>query len=107
VEVAKNLLRYRESSLSEIALSCGFADQSHFTRVFTRQAGAGPGAWRRGLAALRGGAGSLACDGHASRTRQRLAVADAAAVRDLGAGSAQLMRRRNNSLTMGRKERLS
>ena len=51
VEVAKDLLRDRDSSLSEIALSCGFADQSHFTRVFTRRVGVSPGAWRRGLAA--------------------------------------------------------
>jgi len=34
-------------SLAEIALACGFADQSHFTRIFTRIAGVTPGAWRR------------------------------------------------------------
>jgi AraC-like DNA-binding protein len=51
VELAKDLLRDRESSLSEIALRCGFADQSHFTRVFTRRAGVSPGSWRRGVAA--------------------------------------------------------
>ena len=51
VELAKDLLRDRESSLSEIALRCGFADQSHFTRVFTQRAGVSPGAWRRGVAA--------------------------------------------------------
>jgi len=47
VELAKDLLRDRESSLSQIALRCGFADQSHFTR----RAGVSPGAWRRGVAA--------------------------------------------------------
>jgi AraC family transcriptional regulator len=26
---------------------CGFADQSHFTRVFTRAVGISPGQWRR------------------------------------------------------------
>jgi AraC-like DNA-binding protein len=51
VELAKDLLRDRKSSLSQIALRCGFADQSHFTRVFTRRAGVSPGAWRRGVAA--------------------------------------------------------
>jgi AraC-like DNA-binding protein len=51
VELAKDLLRDRQSSLSEIALRCGFADQSHFTRVFARRAGVSPGAWRRGVAA--------------------------------------------------------
>jgi AraC family transcriptional regulator len=34
-------------SLSEIALDAGFADQSHFTRVFKRQVGVSPGAFRR------------------------------------------------------------
>jgi AraC-like DNA-binding protein len=33
--------------LSSVALSCGFADQSHLTRVFTREVGASPAAWRR------------------------------------------------------------
>lgn len=51
VELAKDLLRDRKSSLSEVAMRCGFADQSHFTRVFTRWAGVSPGAWRRGVAA--------------------------------------------------------
>jgi AraC-like DNA-binding protein len=31
----------------EIATACGFADQSHFTRVFTGIVGASPGAWRK------------------------------------------------------------
>jgi len=47
IEQAKNLLPDRKQSLSEIALACGFADQSHFTRVFTRFAGTSPGVWRR------------------------------------------------------------
>ena len=33
--------------LAEVALACGFADQSHFTRIFKRATGHGPGAWRR------------------------------------------------------------
>jgi AraC-like DNA-binding protein len=37
------MLRGRGSSLSMIALACGFADQSHFTRVFTRRVGLSPG----------------------------------------------------------------
>jgi AraC-like DNA-binding protein len=36
VDSAKTMLRERESSLSEIASACGFADQSHFARVFAR-----------------------------------------------------------------------
>jgi AraC family transcriptional regulator len=47
VEVAKEKLRDRRLSLSEVALACGFSDQSHLTRVFTRFVGASPGAWRR------------------------------------------------------------
>ena len=48
-DLAKNLLRKQEKTLSDVALACGFADQSHFTRVFTRMTGISPGAWRRGL----------------------------------------------------------
>jgi AraC-like DNA-binding protein len=44
---AKSLLRDAEPSLAEIASTCGFADQSHFTRVFTGLVGASPGAWRK------------------------------------------------------------
>jgi AraC family transcriptional regulator len=47
VEKAKDLLSRSRSSLAEIALACGFADQSHFTKVFTRMVGTSPGAWRR------------------------------------------------------------
>lgn len=49
VEVAKDLLRQRRDSLCEIALACGFSDQSHFTRVFTKIVSTSPGAWRRNL----------------------------------------------------------
>jgi AraC family transcriptional regulator len=47
VEVAKEKLRDDRLSLLDVALACGFADQSHLTRVFTRMVGASPGAWRR------------------------------------------------------------
>ncbi|NEI48987.1 AraC family transcriptional regulator [Rhizobium ruizarguesonis] len=47
IEKAKSLLCLKGSTLTEIALACGFADQSHFTRVFTQLAGISPGAWRR------------------------------------------------------------
>lgn len=36
-----------ESALSEVALRCGFADQSHFTREFRRRFSLTPGAYRR------------------------------------------------------------
>ena len=49
VEVAKEKLRDRRLSLSDVASACGFADQSHLTRVFTHIIGVSPGAWRRAL----------------------------------------------------------
>lgn len=49
VDKSKDLLRNSRLSLSEIALACGFSDQSHFTRVFSRTVGISPGAWRRCL----------------------------------------------------------
>jgi AraC-like DNA-binding protein len=47
IEEAKRLLRERTLSLSDVALACGFADQSHFTRVFVRFTGGSPGSYRR------------------------------------------------------------
>jgi len=47
VENAKSLLVKTDASIAEIAASCGFADQSHLTRVFSRQTGESPAAWRR------------------------------------------------------------
>ncbi|GLS88469.1 AraC family transcriptional regulator [Cypionkella aquatica] len=35
------------TSLAEVAVQCGFNDQSHFTRVFASVVGTTPGAWRR------------------------------------------------------------
>jgi AraC family transcriptional regulator len=47
VEHAKQLLLTSALPLVKVAAACGFADQSHFTRVFSRIVGTGPGAWRR------------------------------------------------------------
>jgi AraC family transcriptional regulator len=47
IERARELLTQARLSLTEISLICGFADQSHFTRVFTAFVGTSPGAWRR------------------------------------------------------------
>lgn len=44
---AQNLLKTKHLSLSSIALECGFADQSHFTRTFHSATGTTPGKWRR------------------------------------------------------------
>jgi AraC family transcriptional regulator len=37
----------RSLSLAEIAIAAGFANQSHFTRVFSTLVGVSPGVWRR------------------------------------------------------------
>jgi AraC-like DNA-binding protein len=47
VERAKELLKDPRCELADIALLCGFVDQSHFTRVFSRSEGYSPGRWRR------------------------------------------------------------
>ncbi|HVP85666.1 MAG TPA: AraC family transcriptional regulator [Rhizomicrobium sp.] len=49
VEKSKALLRNVRLSLADVALVCGFADQSHFTRVFTKFVGISPGLWRRNV----------------------------------------------------------
>ena len=47
IERATYLLLNTNQPLIEIALATGFADQSHFTRVFSRRMGASPAAWKR------------------------------------------------------------
>jgi AraC family transcriptional regulator len=47
VQQAKELLAQAATPIAEIAAACGFADQSHLTRVFTSLLGMPPGAWRR------------------------------------------------------------
>jgi transcriptional regulator GlxA family with amidase domain len=47
VDLARQLLGQSTLPLSEIAIQCGFADQSHFTRVFSAKTGLAPGRWRR------------------------------------------------------------
>lgn len=47
VDRAMELLAVTDDSLSEVAVTCGFADQSHFTRVFRSITGVSPRRWRR------------------------------------------------------------
>ena len=44
---AKQLLSGTNIELVEIALACGFVDQSHFSRAFLKSEGCSPGRWRR------------------------------------------------------------
>lgn len=47
VELAKHLMETTNAPLSEVALSCGLADQAHLSRLFRRFTGTTPSAWRR------------------------------------------------------------
>ncbi len=49
IRFAVRRLASPEASLSDIALDAGFADQSHFTKVFRREIGTTPGAFRASL----------------------------------------------------------
>jgi len=44
---AQELMRSTRSPLSQIALDCGFADQTHLSKLFRRLTGRTPNAWRR------------------------------------------------------------
>ena len=46
ITAAMDLLLAGDLPLSDIALACGFGDQSHLTRTFTRQVGTSPRAWQ-------------------------------------------------------------
>ena len=47
VERAKLMMTSTGQPLIEIALACGFADQSHLNRCFRHVIGISPGKWRR------------------------------------------------------------
>jgi len=55
VKAAKQLMSVRDLTLSEIAISAGFANQSHFTKVFSAHVGVSPAAWRREALGMRDG----------------------------------------------------
>jgi AraC-like DNA-binding protein len=46
IEKAKESLKGLENSIADTALALGFADQSHFTKVFRRVVGTTPAEWR-------------------------------------------------------------
>jgi AraC family transcriptional regulator len=49
LDLAKRLLLTSDTSIAEVALLCGLADQAHLTRLFSRTEGLPPRAWRRML----------------------------------------------------------
>jgi AraC-like DNA-binding protein len=58
LRIASRTLVYTRQSLVEVALACGFADQSHFTREFKRHFGWTPRAYREHYAHEIGAAAS-------------------------------------------------
>jgi len=47
IAAATELIRNTDRPLAEVALSVGFSDQSHFSRVFARESGESPSTFRR------------------------------------------------------------
>jgi AraC family transcriptional regulator len=52
IEKASHLMLVSDDSLSDIALACGLADQSHLCKAFRQIVGRTPAAWRRERRAL-------------------------------------------------------
>jgi AraC family transcriptional regulator len=66
-QAARQLLRSTRP-LAEVALCCGFADQSHLSRAFTRHYGLPPGEYRKEAGGACAGGGRFQIDKtHASR----------------------------------------
>ncbi|WP_144140909.1 helix-turn-helix domain-containing protein [Paraburkholderia sp. BCC1884] len=55
IDHAQHLLRTSKARVIEIALSCGFRSQAHFSTVFKRFVGQTPSTWRAMVAPVRGG----------------------------------------------------
>ena len=68
VKKAQEMMLLTGEPLATIAVECGFADQSHFTRIFSRMVGVSPAAWRRAL--FSDGPRQTANDRVASRTKR-------------------------------------
>jgi AraC-like DNA-binding protein len=49
LDKASDLLRNSSLTLKEIAIACGFSDQAHFSRTFSKAKGMPPAAWRRNI----------------------------------------------------------
>jgi AraC family transcriptional regulator len=62
VDRAKHLMMTSRLPLADIAIQCGFADQSALNRSFKRILGLAPGKWRRITTPVRIGPGSLSGD---------------------------------------------
>ncbi len=58
IDHASERLRTTDEPISQVALECGYADQTAFTRQFRKVVGLSPGAYRRARAATAGVLGS-------------------------------------------------
>jgi AraC family transcriptional regulator len=47
IERAKNLMLMSEDTLTQIAMECGFVNQSHLSNLFHKNVGECPSKWRR------------------------------------------------------------
>ena len=47
VERAQELMRDKQRGLADIAFACGFSDQAHLSRAFTKETGQSPSTWRK------------------------------------------------------------
>lgn len=54
IERARELLLFSELPLADVAITCGFADQSHFTKAFQKRVGCSPGSFRAARRTARG-----------------------------------------------------
>lgn len=59
LEHARHLLTKGSTSLAQLALDCGFANQAHFTAAFSREFGVPPGRYRRAIRAGHQGSGGM------------------------------------------------
>lgn len=77
LERACHLMATTSESLSEIALSVGFADQAHLCRLFRRTFGQSPSIWRRGhksRASITGASIWEECQGHRDAKNPRTPI---------------------------------
>ncbi|MEM7703322.1 MAG: AraC family transcriptional regulator [Pseudomonadota bacterium] len=49
VERAQEMMQDKQRGLAEIAFECGFSDQAHLSRSFSKETGQSPSAWRQAM----------------------------------------------------------
>jgi AraC-like DNA-binding protein len=73
INEARQLLTRTAIPLAEIALECGFTDQSHFTNAFGRRVGTTPSRWRKGDCGIPAKVvWDRKCAGYSTEKRQRI-----------------------------------